>query len=138
MFEESKMIGVKILVHGATSDDLMVVMDDLIGDKGEFNHPLMASFSGNTGGDIHLFQIWDAKRHFEEFWTRNVEPVLRREGIHKEADKTFFEIDDLFIHPAAMDELLGGEMDDTEEDGQDENSDGSNESEQNDSEENND
>ena len=136
MFEESKMVGVKIIVHGATSDDLMVVMEDLIGNEGEFNHPLMASFSGNTAGDIHLFQIWDAKRHFEEFWTRNVEPVLRREGIHKEADKTFFEIDDLFIHPAAMDELLGGEMDD--EDQEENNEESSDDSNENESEENND
>ena len=108
------MIGVCIKVHGATTADFEIVMDNVLGSKGEFDQPLMASFSGSSHGDMHFFQIWTAKRDFQSFWERQVEPVLRREGIHTEPETSFFEISDMFIHPDSIDQLLSDDEEEEE------------------------
>lgn len=124
------MIGVCIKVNGATSSDFDVVMDEVLGSKGEFDQPLMASFSGSSHGDMHFFQIWTAKRDFQSFWERQVEPVLRREGIHTEPETSFFEISDMFIHPDSIDQLLSDEEEEEHEEGGERKEDDNNEESQ--------
>jgi hypothetical protein len=91
------MVGVSIVLKGVSLHEYHGLLVKVLGpdpDIEDLPDAAHAHIAGSSEGDVCIFEVWETKRDFLNFWEEQIEPVRMRLGINAQARINFFQVED--------------------------------------------